>query len=79
VEVAPLTVCGLVVDDQRQITVVKILKPFVPTDLFEGIFPAITGKIQSNHPDIVIAVGASCRRWPGATLLRPTANFGVNG
>jgi hypothetical protein len=79
VEVAPLTVCGLVVDDQRQITVVKILKPFVPTDLFEGIFPAITGKIQSNHPDIVIAVDASYCRRPGSTLLCPTANFRVIG
>jgi hypothetical protein len=79
VEVAQFTVCGFVVDDQRQITIVKILKPFVPTDLFERIFPAITRKIQSNHPDIVIVEGASHCCWPGSALLRPTANFPVIG
>lgn len=79
VEVAALSACGCVLNDQRETAFVELVEPLVPANLGQRLFAGIAGKIDAQHADIAASACALHTRRPAAALLRPAANLFMVG
>jgi hypothetical protein len=75
IEIALLTVRGLVLHNQRQVAILEILEPLVPTDFFQRVSAAISRKIQTDNSGIVIGMGPSNRGRSGVPFFGPATDF----
>lgn len=59
VEIALGTAGGLILVEQRELAFVELLKPFLPGDVLQGVFSAVTRKVEPQHADIILAARAA--------------------
>jgi len=59
IEIAGFAIRSILLNYEREIPVVELIEPFVPAHFFQGIFSAISGKIQANDAYVSFIFGAS--------------------
>ncbi len=75
VEVALPTACKLVLNQQRQFAFIKFLEPLVPIDVLERLLAGISGEVEADHADVIVAASTAHARGSGIALFRPAANL----
>src|SRR5579883_430677 len=71
VEIALLAAAGLVLHNQREIVLVKLLEPVVPGDRLQRILAGITREVEADHAGIATAAGAADTGRLRPALLGP--------
>jgi hypothetical protein len=71
VEIALLATGGLILNQKREIALVKFVEPLVPGNLFQRICATVTREINPDHPYVVSTPGPTYARRLSAALLRP--------
>ena len=71
VEIALLAAGGLILNQKREIALVKLVEPLVPGNLFQRICAAVARKIDPDHPYVVPAPGPTYTGRLSAALLGP--------
>jgi hypothetical protein len=66
VEIAALSSISLILDQQSQVSFLKLVEPFVPVDRFQRLCSAVPGEIDPNHAYIP---GAAASAHAGGTAL----------
>ncbi len=75
VEVALAAAGELVLHEQRKITLVKLLEPLVPFNVFERLFAGVTGEVEADHADVTVAAGTAHTGGRRVSLFGPLANL----
>ena len=79
VEITFFAFRSFVLNEQGQIIVVEFVEPLIPFDFFERAFAGISGKVETNDPDVVIGMSSLYGGGTGVTLFGPTLDFVVIG
>jgi hypothetical protein len=66
---------GLLLVEQREITLIELFEPIVPGNVLQRFFAAETWKIQAQHADIAFVAGSLDTRRLRASFLRPTPDL----